>query len=181
MLQDAFRGGKQYWTLVTVWVLLIVVGLVAYGRQLTEGLHITGMSRDVTWGFYISQFTFMVGVAASAVMVVLPYYLHDFKAFGKMVILGECLAVSAVLMCMLFIFVDMGQPTRVMNVVLHPTLNSMMFWDFLALTGYLLLNLVIGAVTFDAERKGGPARRWASRESSAALSSSVACGSVSVN
>ncbi|MFH1416867.1 MAG: sulfate reduction electron transfer complex DsrMKJOP subunit DsrP [Planctomycetota bacterium] len=160
MLQDAFRGGKQYWILLGIWVLLIAIGLVAYGRQLSEGLHITGMSRDVTWGFYISQFTFLVGVAASAVMVVLPYYLHDFKAFGKMVIVGECLAISAVLMCMVFIFVDMGQPTRVMNVILHPTPSSPMFWDFIALTGYLLLNLIIGAVTFDAERKGAPPPRW---------------------
>ena len=160
MLQNALFGGKRYWILLGFWALLIVLGLLSYLRQLDEGLAITGMSQDVTWGLYISQFTFLVGVAASAVMVVLPYYLHNYKAFGKMVILGECLAVSAVLMCMLFIFVDMGQPTRVMNVVLYPTLNSMMFWDFIALTGYLLLNLIIGAVTLDAERKGAPPAKW---------------------
>jgi len=95
MLENACRGGKRYWILLGVWVLLIVLGLGAYGRQLTDGLTITGMSQDVVWGLYISQFTFLVGVAASAVMVVLPYYLHDYKAFGKMVILGEFLAVSA--------------------------------------------------------------------------------------
>jgi len=160
MLDNAISGGKRYWILLVVWALLILLGLVAYGHQLKNGLAVTGMSRDVAWGLYISQFTFLVGVAASAVMVVLPYYLHNYKAFGKMVILGECLAVSAVLMCMLFIFVDMGQPMRVMNVVLCPTPNSMMFWDFIALTGYLLLNLVIGAVTFDAERKGSPPPKW---------------------
>jgi molybdopterin-containing oxidoreductase family membrane subunit len=118
------------------------------------------MSQNVTWGIYIAQFTFLVGVAASAVMVVLPYYLHNYKTFGKMVILGEGLAVSAVIMCMLFIFVDMGQPTRVTNVLLHPTLHSMMFWDMMALGGYLVLNLLIGAVTFDAERKEGPPPGW---------------------
>jgi Ni/Fe-hydrogenase subunit HybB-like protein len=160
MLQDAFRGGRRYWILLGFWALLIVVGMAAYGRQLSEGLHITGMSQDVTWGLYISQFTFLVGVAASAVMVVLPYYLHNYKAFGRMVILGEFLAVSAVLMCGLFIIVDMGQPMRVANIILHPTPNSVMFWDMLVLTGYLLLNLVIGALTFEAERKGAPPPRW---------------------
>ncbi|MFC1574747.1 sulfate reduction electron transfer complex DsrMKJOP subunit DsrP, partial [Gemmatimonadota bacterium] len=117
-------------------------------------------TQDVTWGIYIAQFTFLVGVAASAVMVVLPYYLHNYKTFGRMVILGEGLAIAAVSMCSLFIFVDMGQPTRVTNVFLHPTLNSMMFWDSLALMGYLVLNLIIGAVTFDAERKEAPPPRW---------------------
>ena len=160
MLEAAFRGGKRYWALLGSWAVLIVVGLFAWGRQFTEGLTVTGMSQDVTWGIYIAQFTFLVGVAASAVMVVLPYYLHNYKAFGRMVILGEGLAVAAVLMCMLFIFVDMGQPTRVTNVLLHPTLNSMMFWDMMALGGYLVLNLIIGAVTFDAERKEAPPPGW---------------------
>ncbi len=160
MLEAAFRGGKRYWILLGVWVILILVGLLAWGRQFTEGLTVTGMSQDVTWGIYIAQFTFLVGVAASAVMVVLPYYLHNYKAFGRMVILGEGLAISAVIMCMLFIFVDMGQPTRVTNVLLHPTLNSMMFWDSMALGGYLVLNLIIGMVTFDAEAKEGPPPGW---------------------
>ena len=104
------------------------------------------MSRDVSWGIYIAQFTFFVGVAASAVMVVLPYYLHDVKQFGKITILGEFLAVAAVVMCMLFIFVDMGQPMRVLYVLLYPTLHSMMFWDMMSLSGYLVLNAVISAV-----------------------------------
>ncbi len=160
MLENAVKGGIRYWLLLAFWGLLLAVGGVAYSVQLTEGLTITGMGRDVSWGLYIAQFTFLVGVAASAVMVVLPYYLHNYKAFGRMVILGECLAVAAVAMCMLFIFVDMGQPRRVMNVLLHPAPSSPMFWDFLALSGYLLLNLVIGAVTFDAERKGSPPPSW---------------------
>jgi molybdopterin-containing oxidoreductase family membrane subunit len=93
-------------------------------------------------------------------MLVIPYYLHDFKKFGKIVILGEFLAVSAVIMCQLFIFVDMGQPMRVLNVMLHPTPNSVMFWDFLVLTGYLLLNIVIGWVTIGSDRKGVPPPKW---------------------
>ncbi len=160
MLEAAFHGGRRYWLLLAGWAVLIGIGAVAYSRQLTLGLTVTGMSRDVSWGLYIAQFTFLVGVAASAVMVVLPYYLHNYKAFGKTVILGEFLAVSAVLMCMMFIFVDMGQPMRILNVFLHPTPNSVMFWDSMVLFGYLILNLVIGTVTFDAERKGAPPARW---------------------
>jgi molybdopterin-containing oxidoreductase family membrane subunit len=118
------------------------------------------MGRDVSWGFYIAQFTFLVGIAASAVMVVLPYYLHDWKAFGKITILGEFLAISAVTMCMLFIFVDMGQPMRVLNVMLYPTPNSMMFWDMVSLGGYLVLNAVISLVTLSAERKGVAPPAW---------------------
>jgi len=146
--------------LLVGWAVLVALGATAYGRQLSEGLQITGMSRDVSWGLYIAQFTFLVGVAASAVMVVLPYYLHNYKAFGRLVILGEFLAVSAVMMCGLFILVDMGQPTRVMNVILHPSPHSLMFWDSMALGGYLLLNLVIGTVSIEAERRQAPPPKW---------------------
>jgi molybdopterin-containing oxidoreductase family membrane subunit len=137
---------------ITCLVVLIAAGAVCYLRQLDEGLGITGLSRDVTWGLYIAQFTFLVGIAASAVMVVLPYYLHDCKVFGKLAIFGECLAIAAVAMCMLFIFADMGQPSRVFNVLLHPTPHSMMFWDMLSLGGYLVINSVIATVSLRAER-----------------------------
>src|SRR5210317_942752 len=121
MLEAAFRGGKRYWILLGVWGTLILVGLYAWGLQFTQGLTVTGMSQDVTWGIYIAQFTFLVGVAASAVMVVLPYYLHSYKDFGKITILGEFLAIGSVVMCVLFVVVDLGQPFRALNLFLHPT------------------------------------------------------------
>jgi molybdopterin-containing oxidoreductase family membrane subunit len=160
MLDKALTGSKRYWTLVFVLLSFIGAGTLAYLYQFKNGLGVTGMSRDVSWGFYISQFTFLVGVAASAVMLVIPYYLHDYKKFGKIVILGEFLAVGAVTMCLLFIFVDMGQPMRMMNVILHPTPNSILFWDATVLNGYLFLNIVIGWTTLHAEKKGLPPAGW---------------------
>ena len=118
MLELAFKGSKRYYGWMTALLAVIGVGFGCYLWQLSFGLGITGMSRDVSWGFYIAQFTFLVGVAASAVMLVLPYYLHNYKAFGKITILGEFLAVSSVTMCLLFIIVDLGQPMRAFNVIL---------------------------------------------------------------
>ncbi len=160
MLEKALVGSRGYWRWVTLLLGLIALGAIFYMRQFALGLGITGLSRDVTWGLYIAQFTFLVGVAASAVMVVLPYYLHDWKAFSKLTILGEFLAIAAVTMCMLFIFVDMGQPTRVLNVMLYPTPHSLMFWDMVSLSGYLVLNVLISHVTLGAERKGVPPPHW---------------------
>jgi len=160
MLEKALIGTRSYWGWLATLAAVIGVGFVCYLMQLSAGLGITGLSRDVTWGLYIAQFTFLVGVAASAVMVVLPYYLHSFKVFGKITILGEFLAIAAVIMCMLFIFVDMGQPTRVLNVMLYPTPNSLMFWDMLSLGGYLVLNVLISRVSLDSERKGIAPPAW---------------------
>jgi len=159
-LEKALVGNRRYWTWIGALLVVIALGVLSYLRQLQFGLGITGLSRDVTWGLYIAQFTFLVGVAASAVVVVLPYYLHNYRAFGKITILGEFLAISAVTMCLLFIFVDMGQPGRVLNVLLYPTPDSIMFWDMVVLSGYLLLNAVIAGITLGAERKDVPPPRW---------------------
>ena len=160
MFEKAVMGSRRYWIWVGSLLVVIGVGFLFYLHQLNYGLGVTGMSRNVSWGLYIGQFTFMVGVAASAVMVVLPYYLHNHKEFARMAILGEFLAISAVSMCMLFIFVDMGQPMRVLNVMLYPHLSSLMFWDMVSLSGYLALNATITLVTLHAEQQGVFPPHW---------------------
>lgn len=160
MLEHALEGNKKYWGWLFLLFLVILVGFIFYLKQLSYGLGITGMGRDVSWGLYIGQFTFMVGVAASAVMVVLPYYLHDFKEFSKVTILGEFLAISAVIMSLVFVTVDIGKPYRVMNLFLHPTFHSLMFWDVICLSGYLLLNIIITRVTLGAEHKSVAPPKW---------------------
>lgn len=160
MLELAFKGSKNYFGWVLGLLALIGIGFGFYLYQLKFGLGITGMSRDVSWGFYIANFTFLVGVAAGGVMVVIPYYLHDYKAFGKITILGEFLAIAALIMCLLFIVVDLGQPMRIFNVWIYPTLHSVLFWDTLVLNGYLLLNLIVGWNVLEAERNDTHYQAW---------------------
>jgi molybdopterin-containing oxidoreductase family membrane subunit len=161
MLEKALQGSKSYWTWVAFLLVLVGVGGLMYLiMQYQEGLMVTGMSRDVSWGFYIAQFTFLVGVAASAVMLVVPKYLHHYQTFGRITILGEFLAIAAVTMCVLFILVDLGKPERVMNVILHPTPNSILFWDMVVLNGYLAINLVVGWAALSAERKSVEPPKW---------------------
>jgi molybdopterin-containing oxidoreductase family membrane subunit len=160
MLEKALFGSKKYYAWLTALMAVIGLGFLFYLYQLSEGLGITGMSRDVSWGFYIAQLTFFVGVAASAVMVVLPYYLHNYKEFGRITILGEFLAVASILMCMLFVTVDLGKPFRLLNIFRYPSLNSVLFWDVVVLSGYLGLNILIGWITLSAERKSLPPPAW---------------------
>jgi len=160
MLELAVKGSKRYYGWMALLLGIAGVGFLVYLKQLDFGLGITGMSRDVSWGFYIANFTFLVGVAAGGVMVVLPYYLHDYKAYGKVTILGEFLAIASVVMCITFILVDLGQPMRVMNVLLYPSPNSVLFWDTIVLNGYLFLNLVIGWNVLEAERNGVHYQNW---------------------
>jgi molybdopterin-containing oxidoreductase family membrane subunit len=160
MLELALKGDKKYYGWIGLLLAIVGIGFLTYLKQLDFGLGITGMSRDVSWGFYIAQFTFLVGVAAGGVMVVLPYYLHDYKAYGRITILGEFLAIAALVMCLTFIIVDLGQPMRIFNVWLYPTLHSVLFWDTIVLNGYLFINIVVGWNVLEAERNGVHYKPW---------------------
>ena len=160
MLEKVLSGSRAYW----IWLLALAaaagVGTALFIWQLVTGAEVSALSRDVSWGFFIANYTFMVGVAASAVMVVIPYYLHNQKEFGRITALGEFLAVGAITTVLLFITVDIGQPFRMLNILLHPTPNSPFFWNTIVLPGYALINLVTAWFTLDAEHKGLQMPRW---------------------
>jgi len=160
MLDRAVTGSQKYWGWLIFLLILMGIGFACYLYQFKVGLKITGMSRDVSWGFYIGQLTYFVGVAAGGVMVVLPYYLHDYKAFGRITILGEFLAVASVVMCGLFVMVDLGNLPRMINIMIYPNPTSILFWDMIVLNVYMLLNIVIGWNVLTAERKGIPYQKW---------------------
>ncbi len=160
MFEKALKGNNYYWMWLAFLGFFIGIAAICYLRQYFYGLGLTGMSRDVSWGLYISQFTFLVGVAAGGVMLVLPYYIHNYKVFGRLTILGEFLAISAIIMCLMFIMADIGQPLRGLNMMLHPTPNSMLFWDMVVLLGYLGLNVICAWVILTAERKQVKPPKW---------------------
>ena len=160
MVDKILKGSGLYWGWLSLLLMIMGAGAVSYLVQFNYGLGATGMSRDVTWGIYISQFTFLVGVAAGGLMLVLPYYLHDYKAFGRITILGEFMAIAAIVMCLMFIIADLGQPMRATNVILFPTPNSMLFYDMIVLNGYLFLNVLCGTVVLVSEYKGIKYPNW---------------------
>jgi molybdopterin-containing oxidoreductase family membrane subunit len=146
-LRELVRGSPAYWRWMGVLAALFAVGLAAYYTQLRDGLVVTGMSDQVSWGFYISNFAFLVGIAAAAVLLVIPAYLfhrHDVKA---VVLLGEGLAVAAVICAMMFVLADLGSPERAWHLI--PFIGrmnwpvSLLAWDVVVLNGYLALNLAL--------------------------------------
>jgi molybdopterin-containing oxidoreductase family membrane subunit len=122
------------------------------------------MRDQVTWAFYIGNFTFLVGVAAAAVLLVVPAYVYHWKPIKEVVVLGELLAISALIMCLLFILVDMGRPDRLTHIMPGPGSpnwpNSMLSWDALVLNLYLVLNLVVVTHILYRAYRGQEYARW---------------------
>lgn len=147
VLKQVSIGNKKYYAWVGFLATLILIGVIAYIKQLNDGLIVTAMRDQVSWGFYISNFTYLVGVAAAAVLLVVPAYIYHFKPIKEIVLFGELLAVSAITMCILFVVVDLGRVDRFWHVLpLLGTINfpsSLLAWDIMVLNGYLFINLFI--------------------------------------
>ena len=143
----AVGGGWTYHLWMAFLTVLMFSGVLAYWRQFQDGLIVTNMRDQVSWAFYIGNFTFLVGVAAAAVLLVIPAYIYNWKPIREIAIFGELLAISAIVMCLLFVTVDIGRPDRVWELFpLIGSLNlpgSLLGWDVLVLNGYLVLNAVI--------------------------------------
>jgi molybdopterin-containing oxidoreductase family membrane subunit len=141
------RGSRLYWAWLGVLGALIALGGWQYWIQLRDGLVVTGMSDQVSWGFYIANFAFLVGIAAAAVLLVIPAYIFHRQDVKQVVLVGEAMAVAAVVMAMLFVMIDLGRPERIWHMI--PVIGrfnfpmSLLAWDVVVLSGYLVLNIAI--------------------------------------
>lgn len=141
------RGDWSYWLWLLSLLSLISYGSYYYWLQLNEGLMITHLTNQVSWGLYIANFTFLVGVASAAVMLAIPAYIFDRQDIKDVVIMGDTMAISAVVMAILFVIVDLGRPDRLWHLIpgfgIFNFPASMLAWDVIALNGYLVLNFGI--------------------------------------
>lgn len=159
----SFQGSVKYYVWMGFLTVLALIGLRSYLVQFVNGLSETGMTDQVSWGAYIANFTFLVGVAAAAVMLVIPAYIYKVKPMKDVVLLGELMAVAAIVMCLLFVVVDLGHPERFHHMI--PPFGrfnwpiSMLSWDVIVLNGYLVLNAhICGYLLYSKYRDRQPTK-----------------------
>ncbi len=165
VIRDATDGNGWFYAWMTLLSAVTLVGINAWATQFRDGMIVTNMTDHVSWGLYIANFTFMVGLAAGGVMMVIPAYLYHDEEMHDVVIVGEMLAIAAIAMCIGFVVVDLGRPDRFWHLI--PGMGvfnwpvSMLTWDVLVLNGYLLLNLhICGYLLYMRFLGRSPNPRW---------------------
>ncbi len=164
-LMLATDGSAKFYAWMTMLTAVALVGANAWAHQVTEGMIVTNMTDHVSWGLYIANFTYMVGLAAGAVMMVIPAYVYDDHEMHDVVIIGELLAIAAIVMCLGFVVADLGRPDRFWHLL--PFIGrfnwpiSMLTWDVIVLNGYLLINLhICGYLIYTRFLGKKPDKRW---------------------
>lgn len=161
-IRISFVGDWRYHAWMTFLTVVALVGLHAWCEQFVHGLVTTGMTDQVSWGLYIANFTFLVGLAAAAAMLVIPVYVYRNMHLHDVVIFGELLAVAVIIMCLLFVMVDLGRPDKGLHLLQRFNFPiSMLTWDVIALNGYLLLNLhICGYLLYCAYCERPPSKKF---------------------
>ena len=160
IIKTVISGSRQYKAWLAFLTLLALIGISFVFKQADQGLIVTNMRDQVSWGWYIANFTFLVGVAAAAVVLVIPYYVYKYKPIGDIVLIGEVMAVAAVSMCLMFILLDMGSPERFWHLI--PVIGifnwpgSILTWDVVVLNLYLVLNLALVIYALSKTYAGKP-------------------------
>ncbi len=168
LIQESFKiiikGSRRYYTWLAFLSILIAWGASGYIQQLKHGLMVTNMRDPISWAFYIGNFTFLVGVAAAAIMLVIPAYIYNWKPLKEVVLFGELLAICAMVMVILFVIVDIGNPLRLWHMIpLVGKLNlpqSLLAWDTLVLLIYFAINcLVVSYLLYSLFYKKEPRKK----------------------
>lgn len=164
-LSVATDGTWKFYLWMIVLSAIALVGANAWAVQVRDGMIRTHMTDHVSWGLYIANFTFCVGLAAGGVMMVIPAYLYHDDEMHDVVIVGEILAIAAILMCTLSVIVDLGRPDRFWHLI--PGIGrfnwpiSMLTWDVIVLNGYLLINLhIVGYLMYMRFLGKKPNPKW---------------------
>lgn len=128
---------------VTFLILIILAGVYSYFQQLKLGLVVTDLRDYSLWGVYISNFVFFVAVSLVGSLVTAVLRLSDVHWSTPLTRIAEIIAVAAILMAGITIIIDMGRPDRMLNLFLHPRLQSPIIWDVIVISTYLFVSLLL--------------------------------------
>ncbi len=139
-LQHSSLMGKLW---IAFLVLIMLIGAYAYYLQLKHGLIVTALRDYATWGIYISNFVFFVAISLVGALISSVLRLTNFIWYRPLTRIAEIIAVAGVIWAGLIIIVDMGRPDRILNLFLHPRIQSPILWDVVVVTTYLTTSVLL--------------------------------------
>ncbi|MFV0453266.1 MAG: NrfD/PsrC family molybdoenzyme membrane anchor subunit [Propioniciclava sp.] len=145
---------------------LTLLALVLWIVQVTRGLIVTDMRDLTSWGLYIVMFMYTEGVASGALVLATAPLVFRIRGLGQLPRVSLLVAIAAMVLAALFVFVDVGRPERFWRLIVNAQLGSPLMWDVIVVGVFLAVALVLVWLTrdlSDADPHPVPTltRRWA--------------------
>ena len=141
LMPRSFGKFGQIWTAILI--LITLIGLYFYVRQIQQGLSVTAMRDYSIWGIYISNFVFFVAISLVGSLISAILKLSKANWQTPLTRISEMIAVASIIFAAIVIIVDMGRPERFLNVIFHARIQSPITWDVIVITTYLVISVLL--------------------------------------
>jgi Ni/Fe-hydrogenase subunit HybB-like protein len=136
------HGDRKFWISLVVLSSLVAAGVYAYVYQVQRGLWVTGLNQKVSWGFYIINCVFFIGISYGGAMTSAILRLTNAKWRAPLTRIAEATAVAALFVGAVYPIIDLGRPDRIIYLLQYPQVGSPVVWDLVAISTYMVASLV---------------------------------------
>jgi len=133
---------KSFYLIITILLAVIAWAGYMYIRQLQAGLGVTGLNRSISWGFYIINFVFFIGISHAGTLISAILRLSQAEWRRPITRMAEVITAIVLLIGAVHPILDLGRPDRILNVFLYGRLQSPLLWDVTAISMYFTASTV---------------------------------------
>ena len=132
------KTGKTFYLTLLILVAVICWAVYAYQYQYRHGLGVTGLSRPIFWGVYITNFVFFIGISHAGTLISAILRLAKAEWRRSITRSAEVITVLVLFFGVGNILMDLGRPDRMLNILQYPQFKSPLLWDVSSITVYLI-------------------------------------------
>ncbi|MBI2183889.1 MAG: polysulfide reductase NrfD [Thaumarchaeota archaeon] len=136
------KTGVNFYLFVAALAAIVGWGLYAYSTQLKDGLATTGMRDLVSWGVYISNFVFFIGISHAGTLISAILRVTNADWRRPVTRMAEAITVMALMIGALFPIIDLGRPERMLNLLMYGRIDSPIVWDLISISTYLTGSMI---------------------------------------
>lgn len=142
LYRPIYETGRGFYVAVAILSTVFVWSLYMYFTQIKVGLGVTGMNHPVSWGFYIVNFVFFIGISHAGTLI--SAILRLSKAEWRRPITRMAEVITAIVLAIggLHPILDLGRPDRMLNLFTAGRLQSPLLWDVSSITAYFTASTV---------------------------------------
>ena len=138
LLRSLTQTTWKFYLWVGILVTVTLWGLYAYVTQLRQGLIVTGLRDQISWGIYIINFVFFISISIAGTLISAVLRLTQSGWRRPITRMAEAITLVALMVAAPLIVIDLGRPDRILNMFLYGRIQSTLLWDFLAVSTYLV-------------------------------------------
>jgi molybdopterin-containing oxidoreductase family membrane subunit len=142
LFEHIWKTGKNFYITISVLIALVLLGLYAYITQYLTGLTVTGLSRQIFWGVYITNFVFFIGISHAGTFI--SAVLRILKAEWRRPIsrASELTTVFILMFGVGSVLIDLGRPDRMLYAIRYANFQSPLLWDVCSIATYLTVSSI---------------------------------------